>query len=174
MGFFDFFKKSKNIENENGLNEFYYNYGKGKIRERYYKKEGKKEGVYSSYYENGQLLNEINYKNNKEYGLCKGYYNNGQLMWVRDYKNDKETEKRSYHRNGDLVILGNPLDGDDEDLKNIYMYQNWMMGKRLGIMMGEGFSSYAARFEPSFVIDYTILDYFGLNAIERYLKRKGH
>ena len=40
MGIFDFLKRSKNIKNDNGLNEIYYDNGMGKIRRRYFKKNG--------------------------------------------------------------------------------------------------------------------------------------
>ena len=44
MGIFDFFKKKRNIDNENGLNEVYSDNGNGVLEERFYKKNGVKDG----------------------------------------------------------------------------------------------------------------------------------
>jgi len=51
MGIFDFFKKNKNIENDNGLNETYSNNGKGFLEKRYYKKSGQLDGICKIYTE---------------------------------------------------------------------------------------------------------------------------
>ena len=86
MGIFDFLKKNKNIENDNGLNEIYHNNGKGEIKLRCYKKNGKVEGVFKSYYENGDLRGEGNLKNGKKDGVWKYYISNesldGKEKWI--------------------------------------------------------------------------------------------
>lgn len=38
MGIFDLLRKNKNIQNDDGYNETYYNNGRGAIRESFYKK----------------------------------------------------------------------------------------------------------------------------------------
>jgi len=50
MGIFDFLKKNKNIENDNGLNEIYYDDGKGLISKSYHLKNGLKCGLYQEWF----------------------------------------------------------------------------------------------------------------------------
>jgi antitoxin component YwqK of YwqJK toxin-antitoxin module len=101
MGIFDFLKKSKDIENDNGLNEIYYDDGKGSIKEKYYKEDGSTHGLYQEWYENGKLKSEFNYKEGQLDGLCKSYYENGQLM----------SEGRFIYENRDGVWKGFFEDG---------------------------------------------------------------
>ena len=61
MGIFDLLKKIKNIENDNGLNETYYNNGRSSIEKRFFLKNGKQDGLCKNYYESGQLESEENY-----------------------------------------------------------------------------------------------------------------
>ena len=49
MGMFDFLKKNKNIYNDNGLNETYYDNGRGNIKERFFNKNGDLES-FTTYY----------------------------------------------------------------------------------------------------------------------------
>ena len=98
MGIFDFFKKDKNIINyKDGLNEIYYNNGKGKLKERYYNKNRQKNGLYQLYYEDGKTIKEEgNYRPGSrddfnwsgesiEIGLHKIYYKNGKIKSITDY-----------------------------------------------------------------------------------------
>ena len=71
---FDYFKKNKNIKNYNGLNQKYFRYGKGALLSKFYLKNGKKEGVFLSYYNNGQLEEESNWKDGRRTGISKGYF----------------------------------------------------------------------------------------------------
>ena len=51
MGLFDF-RRNKNIKNDNGLNEVYFEHGKSKqLHERFYKVNGKFDGLKESFYE---------------------------------------------------------------------------------------------------------------------------
>jgi hypothetical protein len=70
MGLFDFLKgKYKNIENDNGLNEVYFKNGRGKIKERFFKKNGELDGLYETFGEYGNcVLTKTNYKNGKKHG----------------------------------------------------------------------------------------------------------
>ena len=66
-------------------------------------KNGKAEGEWTHYYENGQLMSTGNYKNGKQEGEWFVYYGNGQLMYKGNYKNDKkEGEWVHYSKNGNL------------------------------------------------------------------------
>ena len=55
--------KSKNIKNDNGLNEIYHQ--NGKIGKKYYKKDGKSNGLLRGWKSNGKLDWESTYKGGK-------------------------------------------------------------------------------------------------------------
>jgi len=42
-------------------------------------------GIYKSYYENGQLSSEVNYNNDKMNGIQKSYHYHGQLYKEVNY-----------------------------------------------------------------------------------------
>ena len=46
---------------------------------------GKKEGIYKSYWNNGQLWEEVNYIDGKMNGIYKRYHYNGQLWEEVNY-----------------------------------------------------------------------------------------
>jgi antitoxin component YwqK of YwqJK toxin-antitoxin module len=58
----------------------YHNNNNKTINEEYFENNGKKEGIYKSYFENGQLCIEANYIDGKENGIFKSYFRNGQLF----------------------------------------------------------------------------------------------
>jgi len=55
MGIFDFLKKNKNIENNNGLNIIYRNNGRGYLYQIFERKNGVKHGLLHSYNDIGEL-----------------------------------------------------------------------------------------------------------------------
>ena len=64
-------------------------------------KNGKREGPWVSYFENGQLWDKGDYKNGKEEGPWVAYYDNGQLYLKGEYKNGKkEGPWESYNDDG--------------------------------------------------------------------------
>jgi antitoxin component YwqK of YwqJK toxin-antitoxin module len=52
-------------------------------------KNGKWEGAFVSYHENGQLWYKGNWKNGKREGAWVNYHDNGQILIKGNYKNDK-------------------------------------------------------------------------------------
>ena len=66
-------------------------------------KNGKREGAWVGYYDNGQLHFKGNYKNGKREGAWICYWNNGQLYSKRNYKNGKkEGAWVEYEKDGTL------------------------------------------------------------------------
>jgi antitoxin component YwqK of YwqJK toxin-antitoxin module len=88
MGLFDVFKKNKDVINENGLNEIYYDNGRGNIKSIFHKKNRLKDGPYQYYYLNGELQVEGIYKNDKIEGIWRSYTNKGKLKVEENYDND--------------------------------------------------------------------------------------
>ena len=81
-------------------------YDNGKVKCAYSVDEnGKKQGSYESYHDNGQLDKKCTYKNGKLDGPYESYYPNGQLDRKCTYKNDiLDGPYESYYPNGQLWI----------------------------------------------------------------------
>ena len=78
-------------------------------------KNGKEEGAYVRYYDNGQLDTKGNLKNGKEDGAWVYYHDNGQLWFKSNFKNGKEEGAYiAYHENGQLQEKGNYENGKRE------------------------------------------------------------
>lgn len=76
------------------------------IKEEYFVLNGKKEGVFTSYWKNGQIEAICNYNNDKLEGTYISYYNNGQLYLMTKYVNDKQVgDCIEYHQNGDIYKI---------------------------------------------------------------------
>ena len=70
-------------------------------------KNGKKDGTWTHWYENGNKHSETNYADNKYHGRDTRWHENGQLSGINDYKHDvkhglevswDETGKLHYER----------------------------------------------------------------------------
>jgi hypothetical protein len=127
MGIFDFLKPSKNIKNDNGVNEIYFDNGKSaQIQSRFMTKNGKRHGEFENFYENGLislkgefknglqhgkatsytlkgvLFRESNFKKNKHIGFTKEFYSNGKLRFEYDTEKDKYT---FYSKKGKKTLI---------------------------------------------------------------------
>jgi antitoxin component YwqK of YwqJK toxin-antitoxin module len=63
----------------------YYDMEQTELKEEYYEVNGKIEGVYKSYFENGNIDIICNYINGKLNGEYKSYHSNGQLYIICNY-----------------------------------------------------------------------------------------
>ena len=78
-------------------------------------KDGKKEGKWTMYHPNGQLMNKVSYKKGKKEGISVWYHDNGQLMGKENYKNGGiEGEVVSFLKNGQLQEKGSYKNGKKE------------------------------------------------------------
>ena len=84
MGVFHFLKKNKNVETDNGWNEIYYENGRGSLEEKYFKKNGKKNGEFIAYDGLGSIKAKGHYKDGKKEGKWTYWYDNGKLH--KNYK----------------------------------------------------------------------------------------
>jgi antitoxin component YwqK of YwqJK toxin-antitoxin module len=73
-----------------GVVRTYHNEEKTKVKEEYFKMNGKIEGVYKSYHDNGQLFEEINYIDGLIQGIFKSYHENGELYVEVNYIDGKK------------------------------------------------------------------------------------
>ena len=77
---------------------------------------GKREGKWISYYENGQIKKEGNYMNGWYYGSWNSYYENGQIESKENFSNQKREGKWiSYYENGQIKTEGNYKYGKRKD-----------------------------------------------------------
>jgi antitoxin component YwqK of YwqJK toxin-antitoxin module len=109
-----------------------------KVEEGRYE-EGKKIGVWKTYYPNGNIKSEITYTNNRPKGYAKMYYENGKMQeegiwennrWVGDYKayhsngqlfydfaynntGKREGQQKYYYENGQMMMKGEMKDGKE-------------------------------------------------------------
>ena len=125
MGIFDFLKSNKNIENENGLNETYYENGNGKLRESFHKKDGILNGQYNESNIRGGIKQIGKYKNGKKEGVwlyngddgITDYDLTGSLRWVVTYKDGvlhgKFKVYQLYFMINDRCQNNHLLNGDD-------------------------------------------------------------
>ena len=87
-------------------------------------KNGKKDGSWISYYDNGQLLTKRTYKDGKRDGLWAAYHDNGQLWSKGPYKNGKKDGPWvGYHKDAKLRIKGTLNDGK-KDGPWVWFYDN--------------------------------------------------
>lgn len=81
MGIFDFLKPSKNIENDNGLNQYYFDKGKGNLKLRFNKKNGKINGLFEIFILDGKTAWLIgNFKDGLLHGELKEWSTSGQCF----------------------------------------------------------------------------------------------
>lgn len=52
-------------------------------------RDGKKEGLWKIFYDDGKLKHEIFYKNDMKEGMFRSYYSSGALRVDTNYKNDE-------------------------------------------------------------------------------------
>lgn len=77
------------------------------------KDEEKFEGLVTWYYENGNIMQTVNYKNNVVHGLRKNYHESGPLKSQYSYKDGKiDGEWVEYHENAKLSESGNYKNGE--------------------------------------------------------------
>ena len=78
-------------------------------------KNGKEEGLWVKYHDNGQLWSKGEYKNGKKEGSWVLYWDNGQLHDTGEYKNGKkEGPWVAYWSNGGLYFRGDFKNGNRE------------------------------------------------------------
>ena len=101
---------------ENGKKEGYWSYyhDNGQIMMKGLYENGESEGEWEYYHNNGQLKTKIFFKNGKKEGPAVYYWSNGQLDAKGNYKNDKSDGDWIYfHSTGekDLKFSGTYLNG---------------------------------------------------------------
>ncbi|MCF8218028.1 MAG: hypothetical protein K9J21_03480 [Bacteroidales bacterium] len=88
-------------------------------------KQGRKQGPWKTFYNNGNLKTSVTYLNGKKNGIYKKYNKNGGLVEIKKYKNGKEITddeqvadyeiKRNYYNNGQVktkaTYLNDKMDG---------------------------------------------------------------
>ncbi len=80
----------------------------GNLRNVLNYKDGEKDGQNKGYYQNGQLKEIGDYKKGTKKGEWKEYYDTGQLKSISSYKNgDLHGERKDYHKNGKLSYIAN-------------------------------------------------------------------
>ncbi len=88
--------------NEEGLNIDYYNNGKERMKGVI--KEGKREGLWQAWYENGNLWSEAEYKNGTNHGISVTYFESGKKRYEGKFETGKKIGIwKYYNEKGELV-----------------------------------------------------------------------
>lgn len=104
-------------------------FSNGEKDKEYVIKDGKKNGLYQSWHENGELAVIGNYKNDKAEGEFKKYYESGELYSKSNYKNgEAEGEFRWYYEDGSLKQKSKYLN-DKEHGKTLLYDRNGVLRK---------------------------------------------
>ena len=103
----------------NGLWETYRE--NGQLYDKANFKDGELHGLWETHNENGQLNRKGNWKDGKRHGLKEHYYENGQLKRKENYK-DGELHglRENYDENGQLLMKINYKDGKKDGLSALY------------------------------------------------------
>ena len=133
MGIFNFLKGKykinkleKNHENidiicENGLNKIYYANGTNTIKQRFLKKDGKFDGLFEEWYENGNIYRKYTYQNGCQVGKSYTYDEDGDLIRESELKNNEYiNEIKEFYKNGNLRIKININDNNNPDEYLLY------------------------------------------------------
>ena len=116
---------------------FFRNYKSG-VRAEFNFKDGKLDGLFELFYENGQLKEEKNYKEGKYNGLQEKYDENGKLEYKAYYKNDKiDGIEMQYVGEGILLKKSNYKDGKKDGLTEFY--ENGEISQRINYKNNTGY-----------------------------------
>ena len=87
-------------------------YDIGRISGLYQFKDGKRDGLWTGWYSNGQKEYEATYKNDKRDGLSIYWYRTGQKRWEHTWKDDKLWTAVGWKFNGTKCPHTNLVDGN--------------------------------------------------------------
>jgi len=90
-----------------------------------YDDDGKKSGVWESYYENGDMRSYGSYENGEKSGSWREYYYNGEIKKRASYNNGLLVEMQTYHSNGRLMITGSYNEDEKKHGNWEQHYDNW-------------------------------------------------
>lgn len=102
-----------------------------------------KDGIWKSFYKNGNIKSEITYSTGKKRGFAKVFYEDGQIAEEGTWMEDKWTGKyKSYYRNGKLSYVWNYNEKGNRCGYQKYFYENgnikiegeWANGKESGLV----------------------------------------
>ena len=122
--------------------------------------QGKKEGIWKSFYLNGNIKSEITYIQGEKRGEAKIFYENGNIAEEGTWELDKWVGKyTSYYQNGKLSYLWNYNNSGTRSGYQQYFYENgnikiegeWEDGKKKGIIK-EYYETGALRIERNFLL----------------------
>jgi len=112
---------------------------KGAVVERYRKVDGKIEGLYTSWFDNGKISAQGNYAGGEYDGAWNWYHNNGQKRFSGAYNGGKlEGQVSRYHENGRLACQSNFTAGRAKGAWAEYYDSGQVSAK--GDVVGSGFN----------------------------------
>ena len=137
------------------------------LHKEYFMVNGKIEGEYKTYYDNGKLDSVYNFVNGKMEGEYKEYYSTGELQLICNYVNGKiEGEYKSYHRNGKIERLCNYVNGKKHGESKVY-FDNGKIYNISNDINGEPNGEYKEYYYSQSRKDGSLYRIFNMKAIEK-------
>lgn len=78
---------------QNNTNLYTETHPNGQIKIKGHLIKDKRQGTWTSYYENGNIWSETNYQSGVKTGETKSFYPNGNLRYLGYYENDKQAHQ---------------------------------------------------------------------------------
>ncbi len=105
--------------------EFIIYHDNGQMREKSNYLDDRKFGEFISYHANGKIAEKCEYdKNERTFGVSEKYYDNGQLKLRIELKSNKEKDFISYHRNGQIDVKYRCLNVYKKEGPYVRYYEN--------------------------------------------------
>lgn len=121
---------------------------------------GKKEGKYVKYYDNGKMKYEGQFRNGVPYGNFTHYFNNGKVKAEVAYSDDGViSHTKSYYKNGNLMAVGNYINKVKDSVWMYYLDESGnpmisMETYKNGMLSGESITYYSESGEPAEIVMY--------------------
>ncbi|MFL2912112.1 MAG: toxin-antitoxin system YwqK family antitoxin [Opitutales bacterium] len=121
-----------NFSLHNGLFTSWHENGQKEEEVNY--KEGKEDGLFTSWHENGQKWSEENYKDGKEDGLQLWWYENGQKDGEEKWKDGKRMSAETWKPNGEKCPETNLKEGNG---RVVWYYESGQKSGRVYVQDGK-------------------------------------
>ena len=102
-----------------------------------YSADGELDGLWVSYYENGQIHKKVNYRDGKKNGVALEYFESGQIRGQGNFKNDKGHGRMTeYYSNGQIKEKISFKDGEIHG-EGIRYYRSGQLEEQVNFIDGE-------------------------------------
>ena len=113
-------------------------YENGQIKSEENYKDGKKEGKSTTWYQSGEILRENNYKNGKKEGKFTNWYENAQKKSEENYLDDKREGKSTWWHEDGLIKSDTNYKNNYKEGKETTWYESGQIKSEINYIKGGG------------------------------------